>query len=71
MIHLPMQIEIPDFPYVPLDRTKVVDACDSPLLSKASALLKENPHVLERWCNLSHPRLLEEDVLSAIIPSCG
>ena len=71
MIHLPMQIESPDFPYVPLDRIKVVDACDNPLLSKASALLKENPHILERWGNLSHPRLLEEDVLSATIPSCG
>ena len=33
------------FPYAPLDRIKVVENCDNPLLMKASTLLKEGPDV--------------------------
>lgn len=37
------------FPYAPLDRIKVVDACDDPSLLKGSAMLKEDPAVFRKW----------------------
>ena len=37
------------FPYAPLDRVEVVDTCDDPSLLKASAMLKEDPAVFQKW----------------------
>ena len=41
------------FPYVPLDRIKVVENCDNSLLMKACALLKESPGVFYSWLALN------------------
>lgn len=37
------------FPYSPLDRIKVVETCENPVLLKASRMLKENPAVFLKW----------------------
>ena len=42
------------FPYAPLDRIKVVENCDNPLLMKASVLLKEDPGVFYTWLVLNN-----------------
>lgn len=37
------------FPYSPLDRIKVVETCENPVLLKASRMLKENPAIFLKW----------------------
>lgn len=41
------------FPYAPLDRIKVDENCNHPLLMKASVLLKESPSVFYSWLALN------------------
>jgi len=38
-----------NFPASPLDRVRVADTCDDPLLVKASELLKQNPDLWFEW----------------------
>lgn len=37
------------FSYAPLDRIKVVENCENPLLMEASVLLKEDPNRFYTW----------------------
>lgn len=50
------------FPHAPLDRIKVVDTCDDPLLSKASAILKTNPEIFRQWVEIPTTYGLQEDI---------
>lgn len=50
------------FPHAPLDRIKVVTACDNPLLSKASAILKANPEVFRQWAEMLTTYDIQEDI---------
>lgn len=50
------------FLHAPLDRIKVVDTCDDPLLSKASAILKANPEVFRQWAEIQTTYGLQEDI---------
>lgn len=51
------------FPYVPLDRIKVVESCDNPLLMKARALLKEDPNTFHTWLALNNCENVEHLIL--------
>ena len=50
------------FPHAPLDRIKVVDTCNDPLLSKASAIIKAIPEVFHQWTEIPTTYDLQEDI---------
>lgn len=50
------------FTHAPLDSIKVVDICDDPLLSKASAILKADPEVFRQWVEIPTTYGLQEDI---------
>ena len=49
------------FPYVPLDRIRVVDTCEDQYLLKASKMLKENPDVFWKWRDQKWSGAIQED----------
>lgn len=51
------------FPHAPLDRIKVVESCDNPLLMKTSSLLKETPDIFHGWVALNDFESVEHLIL--------